>query len=95
MTVKNQSAPPTYLKCEVSVTPPDGNKVWMHDHQPVFLVTHDGKLLDMRTKPPFLSMSPCPYCGAEGPQVAGIKGHDPLKHIQRAEWVGDKEDEKV
>lgn len=35
-----------------------------------------GTVVDLRHAPPFLTMSPCPYCG-----TLNDRGHNPMKHI--------------
>lgn len=35
-----------------------------------------GTVCDLREAPPYLAMSPCPYCC-----VTGDRDHDPVKHI--------------
>jgi hypothetical protein len=42
----------------------------------VALKLKGGTVADLRQHPPFLSMSPCPYCSCEN-----NKGHDVLRHI--------------
>ena len=84
---------PTYLECQVKESAE--SKSWVYEGKVVFAVNANGTLHDLRHSPPFLPMSPCPYCGATGSKVTFVGHHDPLKHIQRAEWVGDKKSEKV
>lgn len=52
-----------------------GGALWYHEDKLVFCIHRDGKKEDMRKHPPFLAMSPCPYCGAVN------SSHDPLKHV--------------
>lgn len=58
-----------------------GGALWYHKDTLIFRVNEDGKKEDLRKHPPYLPMSPCPYCGASGPQVANVSAHDPLKHV--------------
>jgi hypothetical protein len=69
-----------YIECEVSLNA-DGSVSWHHEGVIVFCVHSDGTKEDMRRAPPYLSMSPCPYCRERGPKVAGIKGHIALSHV--------------
>jgi hypothetical protein len=64
-----------YIEC--TVTPHIlGGAVWTHYDKTIFCVHHDGRKEDLRKAPPYLAMSPCPYCGVTGPRA-----HDPLKHV--------------
>jgi hypothetical protein len=40
---------------------------WIKDYSAVF---------DLRGRPPYLAISPCPYCGTEND-----RGHNPLLHV--------------
>ena len=42
-----------------------------------------GTVADVRPSPPFLPMSPCPYCGAENDRK-----HNPMNHIDY--FLGEK-----
>jgi hypothetical protein len=42
-----------------------------------------GGVVDLRTEPPYLSMSPCPYCGA-----VNDVGHFPAGHVHP--YLGEK-----
>ena len=53
----------------------DGAKSFFVDDVKVALRDSSGKVRDLRKNPPFLAMSPCPYCDAKDD-----RGHDPLKH---------------
>lgn len=69
-----------YIQCSV-VDAEDGSKHWARKGETVFIVLLDGTKIDMRKSPPYLSMDPCPYCGATSPRVSVVSGHDPLKHV--------------
>jgi hypothetical protein len=69
-----------YIDCVVSANA-DGSFTWSHEGVDVFCVHSDGRKEDLRKRPPYLTMNPCPYCGAHGPKVASVAGHDPLRHV--------------
>jgi hypothetical protein len=46
------------------------------DNVPIFNIFPKGDKIDLRSKPPFLSIIPCPYCGTENDRK-----HDPLQHV--------------
>jgi hypothetical protein len=58
-----------------------GGASWYHKDTLVFHIHPDGRKEDLRKKPPYLPMTPCPHCDAFGPKVAHVSGHDPLRHV--------------
>jgi len=69
------AAKKSFIEC-ATVTADDGTRRWIHDGQVVFVVDPHGTKTDLRTGPPFLPMSPCPYCGVEND-----RNHDALQHV--------------
>ena len=69
-----------FIECTV-IAHPDGSLVWSHKGTPVFKIHSDETKEDLRKKPPYLPMTPCPHCDAFGPKVAHVSGHDPLRHV--------------
>jgi len=76
------------LRCKI-ITDADGTKQFLplaieeetkamlvKDNKPVFSISPSGDKNDLRTKPPFISILPCPYCGTDNDRK-----HDPLAHV--------------
>lgn len=80
-TAPNTSLPNTknarILHITQEVTEDDGVITCYAGEIPVALkLPRSGRVVDLRTRPDFLPMSPCPYCGA-----VNDKGHIPHKHV--------------
>lgn len=52
-----------------------GFSMLVTDNVPIFNVFPKGDKIDLRSRPPFLSIIPCPYCGTENDRK-----HEPTKH---------------
>ncbi len=72
------SKPLTYIDCNVIVGV-DSKYYTKDTGVHVFTVLADGTKRDERPNPPFLAMSPCPYCGA-----VQDRGHFPMGHVNPA-----------
>lgn len=70
-----------YIECTV-IPHILGGASWYHKDVLVFHIHPDGRKEDRRKHPPYLAMSPCPYCGVSGPRTGSVSAHDPLKHVQ-------------
>lgn len=65
-----------FTKCTTR-NDPDGVTTFLdaNGNEVALVLPFTGRVVDMRENPPYLSMSPCPYCGCEND-----RGHNPLKH---------------
>ena len=67
-------------KCEVA-TDAEGMMTFSAKGKKVALRMPSGRVVDLRLDPPFVSISPCPWCvGIHGLDSSG-KEHDALSHI--------------
>lgn len=74
-----------YLRIPLRVCRPNGSVAYYDEGRRQVAVVFRGdetfdysKVIDLRSKPPFLPMSPCPYCGA-----VEDRGHDALMHVDK------------
>lgn len=64
-----------FLACQV-IENVNGDREWHGKGQIVFVITKNGAGHEKRMVPPFLALSPCPYCGA-----VEDKNHNALLHV--------------
>lgn len=68
-----------YTRCAVAIMEGEVDVLAYRDERGnvvALVLPNTGTVADLRIHPPFLSMSPCPYCGA-----LDDKGHAAIKHI--------------
>ena len=68
-----------YTRCTIAIADGEVDVLAYSDergHVVALVLPKTGTVADVREHPPFLSMSPCPYCGA-----VDDKGHIAIKHI--------------